>query len=82
MFMSTEILLPKLGFSMDVLAASYLVERKAHYHFTVKANQPNLLDDIELHFRDRGTPDFVESTELDHGRISHRSIWTPTALKD
>jgi predicted transposase YbfD/YdcC len=36
--------------------ADHLVrERKAHYHFTVKANQPTLLQDIELFFRKRST---------------------------
>ena len=34
--------------------AEYLVsERKAHYLFTVKGNQPRLLDDIQLFFQDR-----------------------------
>ena len=34
--------------------AEYLVsERKAHYLFTVKGNQPRLLEDIELFFHDR-----------------------------
>ena len=32
--------------------ADYLVGRKAHYHFTVKKNQPTL--DIKLFFKDRG----------------------------
>lgn len=31
--------------------AEYLVqERHAHYHFTVKGNQPGLLEDITLYF--------------------------------
>ena len=31
--------------------ANYLVEqRKAHYYFSVKGNQPTLLDDITTHF--------------------------------
>ena len=30
--------------------ADYLVrKRKAHYHFTVKANQPKLLEDLRVH---------------------------------
>ena len=40
--------------------ANYLVhERKAHYHFTVKNNQPGLFQDIALYFEHRGQPDFV-----------------------
>ena len=61
--------------------ADYLVtERKAHYHFTVKGNQPTLLQDLELYFKDRGEPDFVEQTPPDHGRIETRKIWTTTEL--
>ena len=37
--------------------ADYLVtKRQAHYHFTVKANQPTLLDDIALMFEDQNNP--------------------------
>lgn len=61
--------------------AAYLVEQRgAHYHFTVKSNQPTLLADIELYFRDRGKPDFVEPATLEHGRITRRSIWVTAAL--
>jgi len=61
--------------------ADYLVtERKAHYHFTVKGNQPTLLQDLELYFMHRGEPDFVEQTPPDHGRIETRKIWTTTEL--
>jgi len=61
--------------------ADYLVaERKAHYSFTVKGNQPTLLQDLELYFKDRGEPDFVEQTPPDHGRIETRKIWTTTEL--
>jgi predicted transposase YbfD/YdcC len=61
--------------------ADYLVtERKAHYHFTVKGNQPTLLQDLELYFKHRGEPDFVEQTPPDHGRIETRKIWTTTEL--
>jgi hypothetical protein len=35
--------------------ADYLVgTRKAHYYFTVKGNQPGLLEALEFYFRDRG----------------------------
>ena len=61
--------------------ADYLVTtRKAHYHFTVKANQSNLLEDIALYFRDRHEPDFVDCSHCDHGRIEIRKIWTTAEL--
>ena len=63
--------------------AVYLVEkRKAHYHFTVKGNQPTLLSDIELYFQNRQEPDFVDHAPPDHGRIETRKIWTTTELND
>ena len=63
--------------------AAYLVEdRQAHYHFTVKGNQPHLFEDIALYFRDRQEPDFVMGPSLEHGRIETRRIWTTTALND
>ena len=41
--------------------AQYLVKgRHAHYHFTVKNNQPTLFEDISLYFEDRKEPDFVQ----------------------
>ncbi len=61
--------------------ATYLVEkRQAHYSFTVKGNQPGLLEALEFYFRDRGQPHFVEPTPADHGRIETRKIWTTTEL--
>jgi predicted transposase YbfD/YdcC len=63
--------------------ARYLVEkRKAHYHFTVKGNQPTLLADIQLFFLDRQEPDYIQNTPPDHGRIETRIIWTTTDLND
>ena len=62
--------------------AADVVERQAHYHFPVKGNQPSLERDIALLFATRGTPDFVEVTPPDHGRIVTRSIWCSTALND
>ncbi len=63
--------------------AAYLVEdRQAHYHFTIKGNQPTLLQDVALHFEQRQTPDFVEGPALEHGRIETRKIWTSTRLND
>ncbi len=61
--------------------ADYLVsQRKAHYHFTVKNNQPGLFQDIALYFNDRQDPDFVQCDPPDHGRIEIRKIWTTTEL--
>lgn len=60
--------------------ANYVVEQEAHYHFTVKGNQPGLERDIALLFEKRGAPDFVEVAPPDHGRIETRSIWCSTAL--
>ena len=51
------------------LAEYLVVERAAHYYFTVKGNQPTLEQDIALYFQDRKEPDFVEHTPPDHGRI-------------
>lgn len=56
--------------------------RKGHYHFTVKGNQPTLMEDIELSFKDRQEPDFVSSDPPDHGRFEVRKIWTTTELND
>ena len=61
--------------------AEYLVtKRHAHYHFTVKANQATLLDDLAVNFKDRKQPDFVVHDPPDHGRIETRKIWTTTDL--
>jgi predicted transposase YbfD/YdcC len=61
--------------------ADYLVrQRNAHYHFTVKNNQPGLFQDIALFFNDRKRPDFVRTDSPDHGRIEIRKIWITTAL--
>lgn len=60
--------------------ANYLIERQAHYHFTVKGNQPQLQDAIALLFQDRAAPDHVDVNPPDHGRIEVRRIWCSTAL--
>ena len=60
--------------------ASYIVAQQAHYHFTVKGNQPTLQRDIALLFERRQSPDFVEVTPPDHGRIETRRIWCSSAL--
>jgi len=61
--------------------ATYVVGREAHYHFTVKGNQPTLQADIELLFQERNAvPDYVSVSPPDHGRIETRRIWCSTAL--
>ena len=63
--------------------ADYLVNtRQAHYHFTVKGNQPGLFEDIQLYFQNRQEPDFVTYDPPDHGRIEIRKIWVTTELND
>ena len=60
--------------------AAYIVGQQAHYHFTVKGNQPILERDIALLFDNRAAPDFTEVMPPDHGRIETRRIWCSTAL--
>lgn len=60
--------------------ATYIVAQHAHYHFTVKGNQPTLQRDIALLFEHRQAPEFVELTPPDHGRIETRRIWCSSAL--
>jgi predicted transposase YbfD/YdcC len=61
--------------------ADYLcLQRKAHYHFTVKGNQATLFQDIQLYFQNRKEPDFIAYDPPDHGRIETRKIWTTTEL--
>jgi hypothetical protein len=50
-------------------------ERKAHYYFTVKNNQPSLFQDIALYFKDRQNPVFIQCDPPDHGRTEIRKIW-------
>ena len=64
------------------IADYVVINRKAHYHFTVKNNQPTLFQDIALYFKDRKDPDFVHCNPPDHGRIEIRKIWTTTELND
>jgi len=55
-----------------VAFATYLIDdRKAHYHLTVKGNQPHLLQSIVRYFETRQAQDFVET----------RKIWTTSAIE-
>ena len=66
--------------------ASYLRDRGADYLFTVKGNQPTLLDDIRLTLDEAiagRAPDFAdESPKPEHGRRERRSIWVSSELND
>ena len=66
--------------------ASYLLDRGADYLFTVKGNQPTLLDDIRLTLDEAiaaRAPDFaVQSPKPEHGRHERRSIWVSSKLND
>ncbi|MCP3999461.1 MAG: ISAs1 family transposase [Gammaproteobacteria bacterium] len=63
--------------------ARHLVEdRGAHYHFTVKANQKTLLEDVRYFFeQSKSEPDACE-TNQGHGRIETRKIWVTEKLND
>ena len=60
--------------------ADYIISQHAHYHFTVKGNQPTLESDIALLFANRRSPDYTELSAPDHGRIETRRIWCSTEL--
>ena len=64
--------------------ARYLVEdREANYHFTVKGNQPKLLEDLSLYFQ--STPQKADFTQIgngEQGRIETRKIWVTTKLNN
>ena len=64
--------------------ASYLVEqRKAHYHFTVKGNQKNLLENIACYFDNLNhEPDHLTIDGIEHGRIETRKIWSTSDLNN
>jgi len=64
--------------------AHYLVEeKKAHYYFCVKGNQPTLLGDIECYFSTHlGRAEYEDTVSIAHGRIETRRIWTTPELND
>lgn len=62
--------------------ARFLHGRGAHFVFVAKANQPNLLEDLQTAFAERGRPDFREPLSLEHGRLESRAIWTTEKLND
>jgi len=62
--------------------ALYLVEeRGAHYHFTVKGNQPKLLQDLNFYFENiQRSADCTHTGQGEHGRIETRKIWVTSKL--
>jgi predicted transposase YbfD/YdcC len=61
--------------------ANYLLSRGAHYHFTVKGNQGNLLNDLTTYFHSAPqTADFTHTSGGEHGRIEKRTIWVTAKL--
>ena len=61
--------------------ADYLVGRGANYHFTVKGNQPTLLEALAYHFQTSQAPaNFAHTGQGEHGRIETRKIWITTTL--
>ena len=71
----------------QVKSAKYVVSQGAHFHFSVKGNQPTLLEDVKTWYEQevkgkKLKPDFVEKPEKDHGRISSRRIWITDKLND
>ncbi len=63
--------------------ARYLVEeRGAHDHFTVKGNQPHLLEATAFYFTHYDHPPNFTTTDGDHGRLETRKIWVTTELND
>lgn len=60
-----------------------VVQRKAHYFFCVKKNQPTLFADIDLHFsNEQRLADHEDKVSIEHGRVELRRIWVTTELND
>ena len=55
----------------------------AHYYFSVKGNQPTLLDDITTYFsNDSSQADYEDKVSVGHGRIEIRRIWVTSELNE
>lgn len=62
--------------------ARYIVEnRKAHYFFVVKDNQPTLREEIEFYFDNIGRRADFTARNQGHGRREERRIWATPDLK-
>lgn len=63
--------------------ARYLVEQRgAHYHFTVKGNQKQLLEEVAFYFEHLHRAPDVTTTDGEHGRIETRKLWVTSDLND
>lgn len=64
--------------------ALYLGEqRKAHYYFSAKGNQPTLLDDMTTYFSNDSRPAHYDGkVSVGHGRIEIRRIWVTSELNE
>ena len=66
--------------------ADYLVrERQAHYHFTIRCNQPGFLEALKLYFRNRGQSHFIEHTtqrELSVIRVKPQLLQRPSSAAE
>lgn len=76
---------PSDAMNTQVESANHMVERGGHFHFTVKGNQPKLLEAVqtwhELEVKGKNLkPGFVEPAEKDHGRITQRRMWMTEKL--
>ena len=62
--------------------AKYLVEqRNAHYHFTAKDNQKNLIKEVASFFENVSwDPDYTTQDKPNHGRKETRKIWVTTEI--
>ncbi len=59
--------------------AAYLCRREADYVFTLKGNQPSLLDNVMAKLAATNDPDHHLDIDHSRGRIVHRQIWATDA---
>ena len=63
--------------------ARFLVEEKqAHYHFSAKGNQKNLLEALEIEFANRSSSPDSKTLDAERGLIVTRRIWVSQRLND
>ncbi len=69
-----------LGCQRDI--ARQIVDRQGDYVLALKANQPDLQQDVQMYMDDAiahgftGVHDFCETVEKGHGRMEIRRVWT------
>ncbi len=64
--------------------AEYIVAiKRAHYHFTVKGNQKNLLGEVSSWFENvQWEPNHTTEDKPNHGRDETRKIWVTTEINE